>query len=288
MKSIRCIHCGLINWADAETCKRCGNPPHDSARGESAGWTPGGGDAAYGATYGAGYGAGYGDGKKRKGLAVASLVLGILSLMTFSLLGVGALTALIMGIVAAVRASKNPQVYGGRGLAVGGIVTSVFSLVMIVPLMIIAAIAIPNLLASRRAANEASAIYSVRQIVGAEATYSSTEGAGEFGSMEDLARTGLVNANLAAGVQSGYRFVLVATSDTCSVTAVPVEYGRTGTRSFYATCASEEIHYADKAGLAADSDDPVVGESGHGSERRSFDTGYPGQSASPRAPRTRY
>lgn len=284
MKSIRCIHCGLVNWADAEACKRCGNPPHDAAQGESGGWTPGGDGAAYGVPYGATYG----EGKKRKGLAVASLVLGIISLMTLSLLGVGALTALIMGIVAAVRAGRQPQVYGGKGLAVGGIVTSALSLVMVVPLMLIAAIAIPNLLASRRAANEAAAIYSLRQIVSAESTYVSTEGDGEFGSMDDLVRAGLVDARLASGVRSGYQFELVATSDTCSVTAVPVDYGSSGTRSFYASCASGEIHYADKAGLAAGPTDPVIDNSGYGSERRSLDTGYPNQSAPSRAPRTRY
>src|SRR5258708_37560781 len=49
-------------------------------------------------------------------------------------------------------------------------------LVVVIIIAIVAAIAIPNLLASRRAANEASAISSLRTIHSAEATYQATIG----------------------------------------------------------------------------------------------------------------
>jgi type II secretory pathway pseudopilin PulG len=251
MNSIKCIHCGLINWADAEACKRCGNPPGAEAQ-EAGGWaSPVHGGQAWGE-------------KKRKGLAVASLVLGILSIFTLGLLLVGALTALVMGIVALVRAGKQPHVYGGRGLAVGGIVTSAFSLVMIVPLAIIAAIAIPNLVAARRAANEGSAISSVREIILAQGTYSATVGAGSYGSLEELGAASLIEGGLVRGRNHGYQFDLVATEETCAVSAVPVNYGSTGRRSFYATCGEGEIHFADKGGLAANDSDPVLDESPSG------------------------
>lgn len=53
-------------------------------------------------------------------------------------------------------------------------------LIVVVIIGIIAAIAIPNLLASRRSANEANAISTLRQIVSAQAAYQSTYGNGNF------------------------------------------------------------------------------------------------------------
>src|SRR5271154_460062 len=51
-------------------------------------------------------------------------------------------------------------------------------LIVVAIILIIAAIAIPNLLRARIAANEASAVGSTRSIVTAEVTYSSTWGTG--------------------------------------------------------------------------------------------------------------
>ncbi len=53
-------------------------------------------------------------------------------------------------------------------------------LIVVVIIGIIAAIAIPNLLASRRAANEGSAISSIRTVHGAQMTYASTYGSGNY------------------------------------------------------------------------------------------------------------
>ena len=53
-------------------------------------------------------------------------------------------------------------------------------LIVVVIIGIIAAIAIPNLLAARRSANEGSAVSSLRTIHGAEATYQATTGNGNF------------------------------------------------------------------------------------------------------------
>ena len=89
---------------------------------------------------------------------------------------------------------------------------SLIELLIVVAIIgIIAAIAIPNLLASRRAANEASAISSVRTINSAEATYSSTNTGGGYATLAQLGSAGLVDAKLAAAVddtnaKSGYKF----------------------------------------------------------------------------------
>src|SRR6266576_6960638 len=53
-------------------------------------------------------------------------------------------------------------------------------LIVVVIIGIIAAIAIPNLLAARRSANEGSAISACRTLHGAQMTYSSTYGNGDY------------------------------------------------------------------------------------------------------------
>src|SRR5499433_4426903 len=58
---------------------------------------------------------------------------------------------------------------------------SLIELLIVVAIIgIIAAIAIPNLLAARRAANEGSAISSLRTLHGAQMTYQATNGSGDF------------------------------------------------------------------------------------------------------------
>ena len=88
---------------------------------------------------------------------------------------------------------------------------SLIELLIVVAIIgIIAAIAIPNLLASRRAANEASAISSVRTINTAQATYSSTVGAGDYAAdLDALQTSGLIDDKLGAAgttAKSGYFF----------------------------------------------------------------------------------
>jgi len=91
---------------------------------------------------------------------------------------------------------------------------SLIELLIVVAIIgIIAAIAIPNLLASRKAANEASAISSLRTVSSAEATYSSTVGNGSYGAMTSLSSNGLIDGKLAAAIdvanaKSGYLFAI--------------------------------------------------------------------------------
>jgi type IV pilus assembly protein PilA len=87
-------------------------------------------------------------------------------------------------------------------------------LIVVVIIGIIAAIAIPNLLAARRSANEGSAASSLRTIHGASATYQATTGVGNFPNpgvegvqgLGTLAAGNLVDSVLGAGSKSGYRF----------------------------------------------------------------------------------
>ena len=118
---------------------------------------------------------------------------------------------------------------------------SLIELLIVVAIIgIIAAIAIPNLLASRRAANEGSAQSSIRTVHSAEATYQSTAGNGAFGDMAALLGQGLVDPVLGAGAKSGYNFTVLGVSGVGATAefgahAMPQTTsgaGQTGTRRF--------------------------------------------------------
>ena len=122
---------------------------------------------------------------------------------------------------------------------------SLIELLIVVAIIgIIAAIAIPNLLKSRQAANEASAIGSMRTIGTGQATYQSTKGKGkEFApTLGDLALDGSVDAVLGGtGGKSGFNFATTAVASTSTApayfdsTALPKSSGNfgTGNRAFY-------------------------------------------------------
>jgi prepilin-type N-terminal cleavage/methylation domain-containing protein len=93
---------------------------------------------------------------------------------------------------------------------------SLIELLIVVAIIgIIAAIAIPNLLASRRAANEGSAQSSLRTIFSAQATYQATAGNGAFSTdIAGLYGQRLVDTVLNTGSKSGYDFAIVEQSGT--------------------------------------------------------------------------
>lgn len=259
MRSIKCGSCGLFNWAESGQCKRCGaelEAPYDYEPSYS-GYAQQ--QQQQQQTYYAPYPSFAGvQMKKKSGLAITSMVFGILSVLPFTLfgfLGIGAITGLILGIVGYKRSKNRPMEYTGGGMAVAGIVLSSFALFIIIPLIF--AIAIPNLFASRRAADEASAISVLRTIQSAEQVYQATAGAGRYGSIDDLVRANLMGAEMASGQRKGYRFVVRAEDTSFEATATPVTYGTTGTgkNSFY-VAEDGVIRGADRGGMEATAADP--------------------------------
>ena len=73
-------------------------------------------------------------------------MIGILNFFTLAFLGIGSIVGITAAGVALSRVKRNPEVYGGRELAIAGLVTNLVSVGMIVPVGIVAAIAIPNLM----------------------------------------------------------------------------------------------------------------------------------------------
>ncbi len=119
---------------------------------------------------------------------------------------------------------------------------SLIELLIVVAIIgIIASLAIPNLLASRRAANEGSALSAMRSIHSAQTTYLNTAGSGEYGTLDDLGTERLVDETLGSGTKAGYTVscpdvnLTVGPPPTFFATAVPADTDtvtRTGTRSF--------------------------------------------------------
>ena len=123
---------------------------------------------------------------------------------------------------------------------------SLIELLIVVAIIgIIAAIAIPNLLASRRAANEGSAQQTLRTIHSTEGTYQATSGQGNFGDLTDLRTASFIDSVLGSGTKSGYTFVITPAPLVINVspaafyaTAVPsvtTGVSQTGTRRFAMT-----------------------------------------------------
>ena len=152
-------------------------------------------------------------------------------------------------------------------------------LIVVAIILIIAAIAIPNLLRSRMAANEASAVGSLRTINTAEVTFSTTYPSVGFGSLAALggtvgtcatttgaSSTGacLIDNVLSAApnVKSGYTFSITNLTGTGGVmvtytgTAIPVVIGQSGQRGF-CTDQSGVIRY-NAAGTCNVASDPAL------------------------------
>ena len=72
-----------------------------------------------------------------KSLAVASLLLGLISLPTAGLAGIGALAGIVLGIASLVRARHQPGANNGGELAAAGIATSAISVVAAIPLALL-------------------------------------------------------------------------------------------------------------------------------------------------------
>jgi type IV pilus assembly protein PilA len=128
-------------------------------------------------------------------------------------------------------------------------------LIVVAIILVIAAVAIPNLLRSRMSANEASAIASLRTIITSEIVYSSTYTVGfsaDLPSMSDGGAPGncippavpsassacLLDASVASGTKSGYLFTYTASgtsgvNNSYQINADPVSAGGSGQRHFY-------------------------------------------------------
>ncbi len=124
-------------------------------------------------------------------------------------------------------------------------------MIVVAIILVIAAIAIPSLLRSKIAANQASAIESLRVIGTSEVTYAATYGTGysstlasmgpiPTGALATASAAGLIDDLLASGAKSGYTFtyspaLLDSTGqyNGFTVLANPIVAGTTGADYYY-------------------------------------------------------
>jgi len=159
-------------------------------------------------------------------------------------------------------------------------------LIVVAIILIIAAIAIPDLLKSRQAAQQASAVGSLRTINTSEVTYSSTYTTGFSSSLLDLdgsaaistsSSAGLIDSILGNGTKSAYGFEYQANlSATQACVAGTVTQGATGTPPITSysinasplLCAGNgNFYYTDQSGVirmnngvaAGPTDPPLAG-----------------------------
>jgi type IV pilus assembly protein PilA len=145
-------------------------------------------------------------------------------------------------------------------------------LIVVVIIGIIAAIAVPNLLASRRSANGASAVEAMRLFHSVQATYQAGVGNGNFGTAadldnQDLIDTVLANASGGGSAKSGYLFSVTTTAAASgnladfSVTGTAAStqgVNRSGDRNFFVD-ATGVIRATTTASATADSSSSPIG-----------------------------
>ena len=128
-------------------------------------------------------------------------------------------------------------------------------LIVVAIIGIVAAIAIPGMIRARESGNEASAIGSVRSVVGGQTAFAASCGGGGYAETLMALATAppggvpFTSPDLIGGVKSGYTIVntgtglvVLAAATTCNttadsrstylVTATPLAVGQTGSRSF--------------------------------------------------------
>jgi hypothetical protein len=106
-------------------------------------------------------------------------------------------------------------------------------------------------------------ISNMRTFVGLEYTYNATFGAGNYGTLAQLANQGLLHPNLRNGESCGYLYRIQVTEPTpttaatFTVKSVPQQYGVTGFISYF-TDQTGVIRGADRGGAEANADDPPI------------------------------
>jgi hypothetical protein len=205
------------------------------------------------------------------GKAIGSMVCGFLFFFPPS-----AILAVIMGHLSLSDIRRSAGRLGGKGMAIAGLVLGYAGLSFI-PILIIAAIAIPNLLRAKMAANEASAIASLREYNDTlevyavqcpkqgyppDPTYIGMEGFGGITCPQAQSGQRKVPKAGALPMKSGYRFFYIPMQydgdghiSKYGLSADPITPGATGVRHFY-TDETGVIRFALRGG--ADSKSPQV------------------------------
>jgi hypothetical protein len=149
------------------------------------------------------------------GKAIASLICGVCFFIFPA-----AVAAIILGHLSISDVNRSLGRLKGRGMATAGLVLGYGGVLFIPFILIVAAIAIPNLIRARTVANQASAAASLRTIVAAASIYESEYSNGYPPTLAAMDGVGigngscdhaqLIDSRLASGLKAGYRFTYTA------------------------------------------------------------------------------
>jgi type IV pilus assembly protein PilA len=198
------------------------------------------------------------------GKAIGSLIAGL-----FFFFLPASIVAVVLGHLSLSEIRKSAGRLKGQGLATAGLVLGYMGVAAIPFILIIAAIAIPNLLRSRMAANEATAVGSLRTYNTAAINYSSQcpekgypASASNLGpGAGDCSHANLVerSMSLQRSIKNGYVFIYQARATDgqghvtgYAISADPLQSGVSGIRHFY-TDESGVIRYENNSGATSDS-----------------------------------
>ncbi len=132
-------------------------------------------------------------------------------------------------------------------------------MIVVLVIGIIAALSMPNLVKSKMAAHEASAISTVRTLVTAQITFTAKSGSGNFAAdLTELEAANLIDSVLGSGTAEAYSFSVSGSDVQYEINARPLVYGSSGIRSFF-TDESGTIRYT-TADAAATASSPALGE----------------------------
>lgn len=174
------------------------------------------------------------------GKAIVSLICGLLFFVPLAFIA-----AIVFGHLSLSEIKRSAGRLKGEGIAIAGLVLGYIWIVGIPVILIIAAIAIPNLLRARMAANESSAVGGVRTLITAEMTYAVAHPDEGFTcSLSSLEKADQISGTLANGQKTGYAFELSGCAPGAEgganvkyqVVAYPVRLHQTGIRAF---CSDE-------------------------------------------------
>lgn len=145
-------------------------------------------------------------------------------------------------------------------------------LIVVAIILVIAAIAIPNLIRSRIAANQASAVSSLRVLNTSEVAYAATYNIGYASDLSYFSppasgnatstAAGLIDSVLASGIKSGYSFsyspfINAGRTDGYTINADPVTPGTTGSNHYFTEQSG--IIRQNSTAVASASDSPIAG-----------------------------
>jgi type IV pilus assembly protein PilA len=195
------------------------------------------------------------------GKAITSLVCGL-----FLFFPPASIAAIVFGHISLSEIKKSAGRLQGQGMAIAGLVLGYVGIAGIPVILIIAAIAIPNLLRARMAANESSAVASIRQINVAEVTYSTNHGDKGFAcTLSDLSDEKLISGDLATGRKTGY----VIEIKNCS----PAQEGLVNVK--YQVVAYPAVRNQSGARAFCSDESAVIRVDPHGSAEACMESGEP-------------